>query len=164
MVYEWGSRSYPVDPNLAAEEVSRIAAANEGGAALAAAIVEEARPEGALLHPAIFRESQEEAAESWRRQVARQLVSSLVIVTEDEQGEKIKAPAFYHVSFDRGDSQVRGYQSVSIVVGADDSRESAEAVVLRQLRGLRRRYDGLAQFENVWAEVDRVEHMLAVAA
>lgn len=158
MVYEWGARSFPIDANVAGEEVRRIAAKQPGQAALAATILEESRPKKAVLHAVIFSESDKAAAESWRLHRTRELVRSLIVVeTSEDDEQKESVPAFYHVDFtDDGGDRVSGYQPVEVVVSDVGARASAEKQLLAELQGLRRRYDGLGIFSDVWAAVEKV--------
>lgn len=161
MVYEWGSRSYAIDPNVVGAEIERIAC--RYGAATSAAIVEEARPDEAPLH-SLFTWDDETAAESWRRQEARVFANSLVVVEVEDDGREQRAPAFYHVNYDQGGEQVTGYQSVTQVVSNDDARESAATELLHHLRGLERRYARLGDLiEPVRLAVAKVEEMADAA-
>lgn len=160
MTYEWGSRHYKVDANVVGAELERISDAN--GAADAARILDAARPKHSPLHP-VFTWDDSVAAESWRRQEARVMANSLVVVERNDDESEQRRPAFYHVSYttDEGE-EISGYQPVSRVVEVVDARESAAAELLQHLRGLQRRYAGLGDlFDVVWREVDAIEERVA---
>ena len=164
MVYEWtGKKTFGLDPNVAGAEVERIV--RKHGSPDAAVIVEESKRKTAPLHPAIFGESDKEAALAHRRSIARRIVSSLVVVQEAPEGESRPLPAFYSIAVEADDGERgRGYQSREVVLSDGGSKESAEQLLLRQLNGLRRRYDGLEPFQPVWEAVEQVEESLAPIA
>lgn len=159
MIYEWGAKHYKADANVIGAEIERIT--EKHGAADAAQILDAARSKRSPLHP-LFTWDDSTAAEAWRRSEARTLTSSLVVVEVAEEQET-RRPAFYHVNYTTSDGdEVTGYQPVSVVVKNVDSRESAAAELLMQLRGLQRRYEGLGDlFEPVWREVTAIEEKVA---
>ncbi len=102
------------------------------------------------------------AANEHRLQQARQVVRSLLVVEESNDGT-IGRPAFYHVNYqsDNGKRQVQGYQSIKVVAERPAAKTSAAVYLLSQLEGLQRRYSALGDlFEPVWAEVARIRSEL----
>lgn len=161
MVYKWrGQRSYPVDPNEAAREISRVASKQPKGAILAAGLVDASRAKRAVLHPVIFAEDDTEAAEKHRISIAQQIVSSLVVIDQDN-GNVVETPAFYHVDYiDKDDERVQGYQPVEVVIQDPDARKSAAERLLTELEGLERRYNGLSEFSEVWEAIQKARERL----
>lgn len=159
MVYEWRGRSFKIDPNLAAAEIAKIAASSPSGAALSADIVEASRPKRAVLHDVIFDLDDRAAAEEHRKQIARHLTNSLYVVTTN--GETTSTPAFYHVNYETTEGErVEGYQPVEQVIQNVTARGSAADVLLRELEGLQRRFDDLAEFQIVWKAVQKARQAL----
>lgn len=151
MVYEWGSRRFGVDPQQVGETVTRLAKEN-GGVCPPGALVEASRPEDAPTHK-LFTWDDVSAAESWRRQEARQVVKSLRVVTEDT---KARPSAFVHVSVVTSDGPREGYRPFYEVVADDDMRQQALAEALQYLNGFRRRYRHLNELQPVLDAIEEV--------
>jgi len=106
--YRPGSRVKGVAAEVAGAELERIHA--ERGELTPPAVVEEARPDDAPLHPA-FEWDDIKAATAHREWQARSLIRAVYVRAEGDD-EEPPAPLFVHVtSEDTG-----GYQPVSVVV------------------------------------------------
>ncbi len=160
MVYEWGRKSWDVDPNVVGKAIEKIA--DREGAATSEGILKVARRPSSQLH-GLFEWDNEHAAELYRRRQACDVTSSLVVVYEDEEKEAHRLPAFFHVDYaeesEPGEQPERmvGYQSIAVVKANPNSQRSAAEELLANLEGLRRRHEALDLFESVWREVERVK-------
>lgn len=152
MIYEWGSRSFPVAAEVVGKAVEQIAK-RTGGVCPPGMLVERARPERSPLHR-LFEWDDEAAAESWRRQQARMVINSLVLVIEDSES---RPPAFVHVRVQQGDNQREGYAASVEVMADDEMRDQALREALSKLRGLKRRFESLSELGPVWQALDSVE-------
>lgn len=115
MVYQFrpGTRSAGVKAQVVGEELERIRARD--GKLETATVVDEARPEGAPLHP-VFEWNDSVAADEYRLWQARALVRSVEVAPE-KKGEE-PAPAYVHV---RATGEDPGYyQSVEVAVRNPD--------------------------------------------
>ena len=126
MNYQW-KNGYPgkVDPNIAGKELNRIRRKNHGISA--DMVLEEARPKDSLLHPQVFDMSRNKAAESYYRANARKLITSIVVVTDDEGvDEPATVPVFAPreiVSLSDEPRNVRIYDTIDQVVNTPEYYE-----------------------------------------
>jgi hypothetical protein len=100
-----------IKPDVAGVELDRIA--ERDGGLTAVAVVNEARPEEAPLHPA-FEWRDDVAAEEWRRMQARSLIAAVQVVSEPAEPPRL---AFVSVMTDDG---VRTYQAAAVVASDAD--------------------------------------------
>lgn len=153
MVYQWGSRSYSVDPQVVGDEVQRLSKVDAG--LKPEHLVKAAASETSPLHP-LFTWDDTEAATKYRIHEARNVINSLkvTVVVEDRE---VKAPAFVSVGHtvenqDRGE----GYRSVAVVLNDPAFASEARAEALSRLRAVRQRYASLEELAPVWEAIDQV--------
>lgn len=147
--YAYGGQTFPVPAQEAGEELARIEA-RDGGVA-PQVVVDEARPEGAVLHPA-FEWDDEVAANGYRCDQARRLVRSIRVVRPDPATQR-PAKLVQFISVVRPDTLKREYVTTARVMGDQELRrqalDEAQRMVLQlrrryaHLRGLARMFDGL---------------------
>lgn len=152
MIYEWGQRSFGVDANIVGATVERLAKENDGVCA-PALLVAEARPRDSVLH-GLFTWNNRKAADEWRKQEARQVVKSLVVVVDDSDA---RPPAFVHIRVDTDDGEREGYSATLDVIKDVDLRAQALNEAVATLRGFRRRYEALTELQPVWEALDAIE-------
>jgi hypothetical protein len=129
-----GSR-FPVKPQPAGEELSRIADLN-GGNLIPGAVRDESRSDDAYLHEC-FDWNDWTAAEAHREEQARRLIRSIVSVERvTAEGEPC-------------------YMTTARVMSDAELRSQAIADVLSLLNGVRRRYEHLDELRGIFEEVDR---------
>ena len=137
MVARWrdGSRGIPAE--VAVGELTRIAKAH--GGISPAVVVDEARPEDAPLHP-VFTWDDTIAAESYRRQEARQLIRSVEFVdTTDRESRPV--PAFCSVV---SDGEPPRYMATADIVTDAVLLASAQRALQGQIKGIRGTLAGLS--------------------
>ncbi len=126
MTYQWKLPGvYSVPAQDAGAELDRIYL--QRGKMDAADIVDESRPENAVLHPC-FEWRDSVAAEKWREQQARNICCCLVTVSETADAAPIRARTFVHVK--------NTYRPMTVVVSDKDAMEELAASVLRELRAI----------------------------
>lgn len=153
MIYEWGHKSFGVDPNIVGSTIERLAKEN-GGACPPGHLVDEARPDESPLH-GLFEWDDVVAADSWRRHEARRIISCLVVVDEALDANP---PAFVHVKVHHDDGEVaEGYSATVDVIRNPALRGQVLAEAVSKLNGLRRRYNSLAELQSVWEALDSIE-------
>jgi hypothetical protein len=111
---------FPIDPNVAGKELERINHANNG--VTPQAVVDEARPEEAPLHP-VFEWDDERAGENWRRYQARNLIRAVITIEPSSDGKEstTQQPAYVHVEQRLDDGQKRKtYMPIRTVVNRPD--------------------------------------------
>lgn len=154
MIYEWRSGSrYRVPAQAAGEIVEQLADRN-GGVCPPSAVVDEARDPGSPLHPVIFRLEQDQAAEAWYRQEARQLVNDITVVVE---GSTVRPAAFYSVQIMGADGPQVGYAPREMVVASADLHAQALQEALEYLNGFRRRFRHLQELAPVMSAIEDIE-------
>jgi len=126
MTYKWKLRGmYSVPAQVAGEELGRIY--QERGKMDAADIVDESRPEDAVLHPC-FEWRDPVAAEKWREQQARTMCGCLVTVSESASPAPVEVRTFVHVK--------STYRPMTVVVNDKDAMEELAVEALREFRAV----------------------------
>jgi len=151
--YVWAQRysHKGVDPDVAAKELDRIAD-DAGGVVKVRAVVEASRGAKAPLHP-LFEWSDKDAAEAHRRQQARDILQSLIVVYEGAGGQTVEVP--YVVSYtpkpEQGEpaQKERSYIPISDVRNDKTLREAIVERAWEELLAWEARYEHLAEFLNV---------------
>jgi len=105
-----------VDPQAVGEELERIYEKN--GQLNSRDVVDEARPEDAVLHPA-FEWDDAIAGEEWRNHQSRHVIKSILVVSEEEAEP---TTVYVNVKTDEGR---RSYQPIEVVVQHVDQYASA---------------------------------------
>lgn len=153
MVYRWrdGYRA-SVNAQVAGERLGLIREAN-GGHLTPGAVVDDARPEDAPLHPA-FEWDDPVAAEKYREEQARHLIRSVYVVHEDpDTGEARPSLGYVHVDLpDDGPAYVTTARAVSEA----DLYEQVKADAVAAFTALRRRYEHIVELADVFAAIDAI--------
>lgn len=143
---------YPVTAQTAGEEIERIY--HKRGQCDAADVVDESRPESAVLHPC-FEWSDPVAAELWREQQARGIINCIVTVSETKKGEPVEVRAFPHVA--------DTYRPLNVVLESKDMETEMKESALREFMAFKRKlesYKSLDAARPVIREVERAIHRL----
>lgn len=154
--YEWASNNYKISAQTVGETVERLADQN-GGVCPPSALVEEARPQDHPLH-GLFEWNDAVAADSHRRQQARQVINSIRVVPaiEDDSAPAPSFPAFVSVTKMDEDGVSRGYKPLAVVVERPDEYAQVLAEANAAFAALRRRYAALKEFGPVFAALDEL--------
>lgn len=124
MIYKWKvDNLYKVPAKDAGEELNRIY--QKRGKMDASDIVDESRPEDAVLHTC-FEWCDPIAAEKYREHQARGICTCLITVSEPANSEPIEVRTFVHVQ--------KTYQPMAVVINDNDAMAELEAAALRELR------------------------------
>jgi len=139
------------------QELDRIY--QRDGVLIPAVVVDEARPEDAPLHPS-FTWDDGIAAEEWRRQEARRIIRLHRIVIEpsgvteivvnpqhDETVDGTTVPAWMNITHPNTD--LRGYYRTADLLADQRTKEMILEQVRREIRSLRRKYQGLVDFDAI---------------
>lgn len=153
MVYKWKIQSlYPIPAQCAGDEIERIY--HKRGQCDAADVVDESRPESAVLHPC-FEWSDPVAAELWREQQARGIINCVVTVSKTKNGETVEVRAFPHVA--------DTYRPLNVVPGSKDMEAEMQANAFKEFMAFKRKmeaYSLLAPVRRIIKEVDRAVRRL----
>lgn len=153
MVYKYKLEGlYPVPAQCAGEEIERIY--HKRGQCDAADVVDESRPESAVLHPC-FEWRDPVAAELWREQQARGIINCIVTVSETKKGETVEVRAFHHVA--------DTYRPLNVVLESKDMEAEMKESALREFLAFKRKldiYKSLDAVRPVIGEIDRAVRRL----
>jgi hypothetical protein len=161
MIYEFRGPGAPKDipAHQVGAELTRIY--ERDGGITPATVVDEARPPMALLHDA-FEWDDSVAAERYREAQARQIVRSVVLVSEPEKRES--APivrAFVSLSAPKpGAAQARIYKPTLDALNDPAEADDVKRRLRHELLALRRRYMDLLDVSDM---IQAVHEVMAVA-
>jgi hypothetical protein len=137
--YEWaGSARYNADPQAVGQELERIRT-RDGGITVEA-MLEEARPDDAPLHP-LCTWDDEVAGEKWRKHELRQVPRSLRVIIKERESR----PAYVHIQPVAG-GQPGYYQDAKVAIANIDEYELA----------FKSAYQRLTQAQTALADLERV--------
>lgn len=144
-------------PNPAADISAEVVAAElnrieeETGNADRRSIVEAARPDDAVLHPA-FEWDDAVAAERYREAQAGQIVRAVVLVPEPEKGESLPIVRAF-VSMPREDNpRFRSYRPIQAVLQDPAAAERFKSRLRNDLLMLRQRYLNVLELDEALSQ------------
>ena len=142
MVYQWraGSRAKG-SAQTAGEVCSRLEAE---GRLTAQDLVDESRPVDAPLHSS-FEWDDAVAAEEFRKEQARHIISSVVLV----EGEKAPKKVFYNISTDGSQ-----YSHIQTILKQKDRYDQLLKDALAEIRAFRKRYNSLVELNTLFEVID----------
>ncbi len=141
MVYEWKIPGlYEVPAQKAGEELTRIY--DKRGELEAAGVVEESRPEKAVLHPC-FEWRDPVAAELWRQQQARCLIGCIVTVKETKTGGEAPTRAFVYITNE-------GYTPIDVALKSEDKTEALKQSAFREMMSFQQKFRTVSELAPVF--------------
>lgn len=143
------------------EEFRRIREENDG-TLCPSTVVDEARPEEAVLHPA-FEWDDEVAGEKWRHHQARNLICVVQAVKVEPNGDRGQ-PEVAYVSIGQPRAGGAAYVSTALIATNDDVRARVLRDALSQLRSWRRRWEHLSELAGIFGEIDAIDEAELVLA
>lgn len=147
MIYQWKTIKYKVDPQIAGEEVERIASQKP---LTPEVIVDESKPRESPLHT-IFEWDNEKAGQEWRKQQARVMLGNLVTVRIDETDLEEPTRAFVDLST-RSE-----YTSVEIVLNEPALYRDYVAQAIKELESFKKKYEGVQALKSHYRFLERFE-------
>lgn len=156
--YEWASKTIgfkPIDANATGNELERIRKAH--GELNPVTVLDESRPEDAVLHPC-FEWDNEAAAGKWRLRQARKIVQCIGVRYKTEDGGEGEVKRYY-VSVKKAGS--RSYVRIPEALADDEMR----ALVLKELqlaiKSIEKKYRGYKELAEIFTHVNKVIEDLA---
>jgi hypothetical protein len=138
-VFKYHKYSSPVPAEDAGLELERIRRAS-GGTLKPSIVVDEARPEDSVLHPA-FEWDDYIAAEGWRAYQARNLMKSIRIIRANKDGtEKLQR---VYVNLQATEDEARAYHAIVDVVADPNKRAQMVDQAWRELSAWKARFKDL---------------------
>lgn len=142
MVYQWRAGSHAKGSAQTAGEVcSRLEAE---GRLTAQELVDESRPADAPLHNS-FEWDDAVAAEEFRKDQARHIISSVVMVEEGNAPRKV----FYNIS-----TEVGQYSNIQTIVKQKNRYDQLLKDALAEIRAFRKRYNSLVELSTLFDVID----------
>lgn len=150
MTYQWKSaaciKANAQEAGLMMEELERTVGLTKE------TLLEANRKEGTVLHNE-FTWNDTEAAEAYRLEQAKHILSNITIVT----GEKNETPvrAFFSSAQDTGKD--RRYESLRVIVSDETKTEKLMQSAIRELTAFRKKYTMLTELNRIFAEIDELQ-------
>lgn len=116
-------------------------------------VVEDARPEDSVLHPAFDWEN-EVAGEKWRIHQARQLIASVVVTQIDDVQPREPVRAFVNVR--QAGQDEREYMGIVAVMSDDALREQLLENAQKELLRWRAKYAAYEEFSHIIEVIDEI--------
>lgn len=146
MTYQWKIPTMPVDADSAGYELERICQKNNGNLH-AKDVVEESRPETAILHKC-FEWDDAVAAERFREVQAGNIIRNITVVHDEVGKEPVEVRAFVFVQ--------KSYRPIQIVVNDQEKMSELLLSALRELIAFRTKYNVLTELSDVFDSIQRV--------
>lgn len=147
MIYDWKFDSlYPVSAQAAGEELERIY--TERGAINPVDVVDESRPEDAVLHPC-FEWRDKIAAEKWREQQARGICNCIVTRAEVKNKGSVEVRAVMHVQ--------GAYHPTAVIIQQQDKYTELYHAALRELEAFQKKFAILSDHKGLKAIFSAIE-------
>jgi len=149
MIYQW-KRGLPVPAQAAGEHLEALE--REHGQITPKLVLDDARDEGALLHPC-FEWDDEKAAELYRERQAGFLIRNLTVRVEREDKPPLPVRAF--VSVEKEES--RAFVGTIRALSEEETRAQVLQEALQSLQVFRTKYEAFAELSGVIAAIDDLE-------
>lgn len=111
-------------------------------------LVDVSRPEEAPLHNE-FEWDDSIAGENWRKQQARCLINSLIVISPETNKEVRK---FFNIV-----SSDRKYESIDVIMKSVDKRDALLRDAMRELSAFRKKYAHLNELSKVFDAIDGLD-------
>lgn len=152
--YQWRNVTFPVKADVAAKELNRIQ--DKYGEVTPSNLLEESRAETAVMHDC-YEWDDSKAAEKWRLQQSRQIMSCLTVVYEQvdsdqETVKSIEVRAFQNTSEEREGR----FLHVQDVMETPEYREIVLRKAFGELAAFRRKYSDLSELSKIISAIDSV--------
>ena len=148
MVYKYRTIEYSVPAQQVGERIEELDKIH--GEVTSQILVDDARPEGALMHP-LYEWRDDVAAEKYRLNQARKLMSELVVVNVNVQEDRPPQPVRGFVSIQQRNETAR-YRPVVVAMSDKDMRDQFLANARAELASMDRKYAGLIDFPKLLME------------
>ena len=148
--YEWRVPKYPVSAETTGQHLEQLY--RQHGAVTPKILLEDSRPEDAILHPC-FEWDNEKAAEKYRIVQARDIIGNLIYVAIPEDGEQPQEPvrAFVSVS---GQKEGGTFRPVAVALSDTDMRKQVLENAMKDLQDFKRKYAALNELSAVLMAID----------
>ena len=154
MRFKYEGHSYGVSAQKAGERLKEIE--NRDGSITPQAVVEDARPEGSLLHP-VFEWDDEKAAEAYRIHQAGNFIRCIVVVPEKENEVKEPVKLFINTNpTNDGQKRVGAYINFRSAMENPVSRSVILSNAKHEMLLFKKKYSQLTELSKVFKAIDSV--------
>lgn len=156
MVYTWKTAAgINIDAQTVGERIDELASQNNG-LVTPKVIVDDARPEQSLLHPA-FEWNDIIAAEKFREDQARHIIRSVTVKYEESPDQQNPIRAFVNVISEES----RGYINIATAMSQEHLKNQVLTRAWKELQDWKKRYSELSEFSKLFQAIE--ESVLDVA-
>lgn len=151
MAYRWGQVSYKISADVAGKVMEELA---EGPGLTAQNLVNVSRPESAPLH-SCFEWDDSVAAEHYRENQARHIITSIELIREDipqEETKPVTIQAFHALRTEENS----GYEHIRSIISDEDKRRRLMELAKRDMGIFKDKYAELSELTGVFDEMDKV--------
>lgn len=139
MIYQWRTFDYPVSAQKAGEHIEELD--KKHGEITPKILVDDARPEDALMHP-LYEWNDSVAAEKYRYGQARKIMSELVTVRIANDAPEIKDPIRAFVSV-RSQNESASFRPIVAAMSDEETKKQVIENARSELDAFERKYRGL---------------------
>lgn len=153
--YEWNHYKYPVNAQVAGEYLEGLDKKHNG--VTAEIILDESRDKKAVLHPC-FEWDNKKAAEQYRLQQARNLMSNLVQVEiiEEKSKKATNTCVRAFVSIEPHNNKAV-YRPISLAMSNEDTRKVVIANAYKELLMFKGKYEKFIEFKSIIEAIDNLK-------
>lgn len=155
MIYKWRTYNQKVPAQIVGEHIEQLSAEYE--TITPQLLVDNARPEGAVMHP-LYEWDDSIAAEKYRVQQSTHIMSELVIVhveetdVDEDDKKPVMVRAFHSVSNHR---ETANYQPIAKIIENEEMESQVLQNARKDLESFQRKYQGLIDIKALFLEFIR---------
>lgn len=142
MVYKWKTYDYSVPAQVAGERIEKLD--EKYGEVTPEILLEDARPEGSVLHP-LYEWRDDVAAEKYRLQQSSRILRELVIVEVEQPGSEEVVPVRAFIPTTPGNSK-GSYRPIVIALSDEETKKQVFENALNELAMFEAKYKHLVDF------------------
>ena len=149
MVYQWRTFNYPVSAQAAGEHIEELD--KEFGEVTPKILVDDARPEGALMHP-LFEWDDAIAAEKWRYRQAGKIMSELVTVKVSQDTPELDEPVRAFVTVKQRNESA-SFRPIVTAMSQEETKQQVISNARFELEMYERKYRGIVDIVPILEEM-----------
>lgn len=139
MVYQWRTFDYPVPAQKAGEHIEELD--RKYGEVTPKILVDDARPEGALMH-VMYEWKDTVAAEKYRYNQAKKIMSELIVVHVSQKEPELKEPVRAFVSV-KPRNESASFRPIVAALSDEETKNQVISNAKLELESYERKYRGI---------------------
>lgn len=149
MIYKWRTFDYPVSAQKAGEHIEELD--RQYGEVTPKILVDDARPEEALMHP-LYEWDDSVAAEKYRCSQARKIMSELITVQVSKEELELEEPIRAFVSV-KPRNESASFRPIVAALSEEETRNQVIANARLELDAYERKYRGIVDIIPILKEM-----------